>query len=115
MRILLAVLTLTLASVISGAEPALRLAYVKNEANADNVYVANADGTGAKQITGYQNDGRQRCAISQLAWSPDGKRLAFLRKKDGAAYPELVVMDPDGKNPVTVAEGVKAFAWAPRP
>ncbi len=116
-RFLLTVLSLILAGgLVRAADPALRLAYVKNEAKADNVYVAADDGTGVRQITRYQNDGNQRCAVDQLAWSPDGNRLAFLF----AAVIDKVLVVADvaaGKTTDAVKSGfdsrVSAVTWVP--
>ncbi len=49
------------------------------------------------------------------SWSPDGTRLAFLRKS-GEESQELCVRGPDGEvhgYPGLLAEGVTAFVWAP--
>ncbi|NQT87826.1 PD40 domain-containing protein [bacterium] len=53
------------------------------------VYRLNSDGTGLKQLTTY---GRE----SQVAFSPDGRRLAYLSNKASHNYPGLHVMNPDG-------------------
>ncbi|MBO0703183.1 MAG: S9 family peptidase, partial [Candidatus Dormibacteraeota bacterium] len=49
------------------------------------------------------------------AWSPDGSRLAFLRKRGGRSQ-ELAIRGPEGEVHVysgLLAEGVTAFVWAP--
>jgi Tol biopolymer transport system component len=47
--------------------------------------VINADGSGRKELTANAND------PPQLAWSPDGKRIAFVDHSE-----ELSVIDADG-------------------
>ncbi|MEZ6068357.1 MAG: biopolymer transporter Tol [Planctomycetaceae bacterium] len=55
-----------------------------------DIYVANADGTGAKALTdadGYDAEG---------SYSHDGQRIVFTSTRDGD--PDLYIMDADGKN-----------------
>lgn len=46
-------------------------------------------------------------------WSPDGSRIAFIR--GGAGRWELVVSEPDGRNPIVLAPEVAQFGpqWSP--
>ena len=46
-------------------------------------------------------------AYSNLRWSPDDKRIAFV--KDG----EVMVVSASGGEPVVAAHGVQGFAWTP--
>jgi Tol biopolymer transport system component len=46
------------------------------------------------------------------AWSPDGRRLAFLSGESGAAT-RLVVTNTDGTNRRKVLDDVSTFAWSP--
>src|SRR6056297_4114705 len=48
------------------------------------------------------------------AWSPDGRSLAFLSRRDGAAQVYVLRAGGGDAMKVTAAEkGVRAFAWAP--
>ena len=53
-----------------------------------DIYVMNADGSGTRQLThnALQN--------AEPAWSPDGRRIAFVSRRDGNA--EIYVMNADG-------------------
>ena len=53
---------------------------------------------------------------SQPRWSPDGRRIAFLRKPEGEAPPQLHVLPMDGgeSTALTVlAKGASSPAWSP--
>lgn len=51
------------------------------------VFVVNADGTGERQLTSFG------CVIFDLAWSPDGSRLAFSANKDDPAHFDIYSVD----------------------
>lgn len=100
--------------VVLGSQPALspdgtRLAYVKDE----HVYVANADGTGARVVTAGQ----------WPAWSPDGTRLAvvdwdglttqFSPRGDQQLY--IVDIGTGARTQLTFGSGHDSFlpSWSP--
>lgn len=47
-----------------------RLVYVSDETGSDNVWIANADGTGARAVTS-----RPRAMMASPAWTPDGRSV----------------------------------------
>jgi Tol biopolymer transport system component len=53
-----------------------------------DIYVMNADGSGKRRLT---HDARQN---AEPAWSPDGRKIAFVSGRDGNA--EIYVMNADG-------------------
>ena len=53
-----------------------------------DVYVMNADGSGQRRLTRAPRDD------FVPAWSPDGRKIAFVSKRDG--NPEIYVMNTDG-------------------
>ncbi len=66
-----------------------RIAYSLAAGEAAQIWVANADGSGARQVTNtpfFIN--------SSPCWSPDGKRLAFVSNRGGS--PQIYVMGADG-------------------
>ncbi|MFB7087840.1 serine hydrolase [Streptomyces sp. NPDC056296] len=66
-----------------------------------------ADGSGARRLTRGPDD---RCP----QWSPDGRRVAFLRSQDGP--PQLWVLRADGGEPEQLTElplGAGAPVWSP--
>ena len=69
----------------------------------------NADGTGLTQLT-HNSDNN-----FAPAWSPDGRRLAFLSSRDGDF--EIYVMNADGTNQTQLThtnyEGAGRPAWSP--
>jgi Tol biopolymer transport system component len=55
----------------------------------DEIYVINADGTGLQRLT------RNAVTDGHPVWSPDGRRIAFLRWRDGPTA-NIYVMNADG-------------------
>ncbi|WP_434382660.1 DPP IV N-terminal domain-containing protein [Melittangium boletus] len=66
-----------------------RIAYALADGESAQIWVANAEGGGARQLT----DTRFGINTSP-AWSPDGKRLAFVSNRGGS--PQVYVMGTDG-------------------
>ncbi len=86
-----------------------KIAFVSNRDGNREIYVMNADGTGQTRLT------NNKVQDFSPAWSPDGKKLAFLRGKnfpDGSIY----VMNADGSNQAKL-EGAPMHArdpaWSP--
>ncbi len=76
------------------------------------VYVMNADGTGATNLTGDMGF----TVRGSLAWSPDGTRIAFEARPDRRSRGEIYVMNADGtgvKNLTNDPASDAAPAWSP--
>jgi Tol biopolymer transport system component len=79
---------------------------------ATDVYVMNADGSGLVNLTNFGSDSNS--FIQDLAWSPDGTRIAFTTDWEGPV--NLFVMDADGSNLSPLTEGHRGagdIAWRP--
>lgn len=76
-----------------------------------DVYVAHADGTHAMRIT---HSGRHD---TQIAWSPDSKRIAYVSMPAGSSgHFSIVTLNRDGTDARTVVDGtttVQNPAWSP--
>ena len=70
-----------------------------------------ADGTGRRVVSSGAWE------LGSLAYSPDGRRLAYWARALAGAPWDLVVADSDGTNPVTIASGISEEtsgpAWSP--
>ena len=90
-----------------GAETSGQLAFVRD----GQIHVIDSDGTGLVRLTDGPDDGPP-------AWSPDGRRIAFVRDKtlDGqraSSGAELYLADADGSHIVLRAVGFQSPAWSP--
>ena len=92
-----------------------RIAFIKRESPSgpddSNLYLMNADGSGVTKVTA--ND-FQYMNFTNLSWSPDGNRLAYVSGDDLVHY--LSVVNADGTNRRLLRETNGPFldlAWAP--
>ncbi len=69
-----------------------RIAFSVADGENAEIYVANADGSGAKRITDTKY-----FLNSSPSWSPDGKRIAFVSNRAGT--PQVYLMSADGAEP----------------
>jgi TolB protein len=67
------------------------------------IYLVQPDTGETKNLT---ND---KAKDTQPAWSPDGKRIAFVSDRGGA--PKLWIMDADGGNPQAISADTKGCSW----
>jgi TolB protein len=87
-----------------------RIAYSVADGENAEIWVAAADGSGAKKLT----DTRY-FLNSSPSWSPDGKKLAFVSNRLG--NPQIFIMGADGSEPFVVThQGTynTTPAWSPR-
>jgi len=77
-------------------------------ANAREVWVLNADGTGAQQLTS------NGVADEEGDFSPTGDRVVFISSRDGNREVYVMNADGSGQTRVTNTPGVEAFpSWSP--
>jgi Tol biopolymer transport system component len=75
----------------------------------DELEVVNADGSGLRRLT------RNAAVEGQAAWSPDGRKIAFISRRDGGAA-EIYVMNADGTDQRRLTRtrgGEGEPAWSP--
>lgn len=89
-----------------------RLAFARMSGGHNHVFVANADGSSAVQITDGPADD------VEPAWSPDGGALAFCSGQvagDGTTHSNIFVVNPDGSGLQQLTEGDRSACrpdWA---
>jgi Tol biopolymer transport system component len=104
----LAVAACVLAPSAQAAPPG-KIAFDSDRDGDTEIYVMNADGSGVTQLT---NNLATDC---QPAWSPDGKRIAFLSTRDGVDS-EIYVMNADGTGVTQLTNNLALDAnpdWSP--
>ncbi|MFF1777569.1 protein kinase [Streptomyces virginiae] len=81
-------------------------AFTRTTSEGTAVWTANADGSNARRITSI--------AGGRVSWSPDGSRLAVLRKKDGVQQLFVVgVADGAARQLTSGTSQVEDPAWSP--
>ena len=88
-----------------------KIAFVRSEGTAANIYVMNDDGTAVHQLTAFVPGGY----AEGPAWSPDGKRIAMTASESGA-HSRIYVMSASGHNLAPVAaQGAEDMqpTWSP--
>lgn len=81
-----------------------------NETAEHDIYAINPDGSGELNLTHNGSNNRQ------IAWSPDGSRIAFFSDGDGSDnYYNIHVAPVDGSGPVKLADtgSAQSPAWSP--
>jgi dipeptidyl aminopeptidase/acylaminoacyl peptidase len=96
------VLSAPFPSALTAAPKGGAVAWVLNEHGARNVWVADAPDYAGRRLTNYHDDDGQE--IDQLAWTPDGRSLVFVRGGDF----ENQGADP---NPASLPQGVDQSIW----
>ncbi|OGO55919.1 MAG: hypothetical protein A2V85_07845 [Chloroflexi bacterium RBG_16_72_14] len=77
-----------------------------------SVFVANTDGSGARNVTGDM--AVVAGPLDSVAWSPDGTRLVFSSSDDGRLSLYVVGADGTGLAALTGADGSRRFPrWSP--
>jgi TolB protein len=89
------------------------IAFSGSQTGEDELYVANADGSGVAKLTDVPTDGRG-CCIGRAAWSPDGTKIAFAVYGDGNWGIYAVNADGTAQTRLTSGPGDEVSpVWAP--
>jgi len=71
-----------------------KIAFVSNSDGDAEIYVMDANGTNVQKITDNNT------YDFAPAWSPDGRKLAYITWKDGSTVSDIWIVNADGTNPV---------------
>ncbi|GGQ30216.1 putative Ser/Thr protein kinase [Actinomadura coerulea] len=77
-----------------------RLAFTRMDQRSGEAWVANADGSGARKVTGIVRGTR-------VTWSPDGSRLAYVGEKGGVRQIFTVAVDGGPATQLTTDDSLK--------
>ena len=96
--LLASVVVLGLTPLMVCVEAQARIAFDSNRDGNDEIYVMDADGGNLQRLTNHPD------GDFHPSWSPDGKQITFMSRRDGhvidgLATFEIYVMDIDGGNP----------------
>ena len=97
--ILAVVIVLSLTFLMVCVDAQAQIAFSSNRDGNHEIYVMDADGTNQRRLT------NNPASDYSPSWSPDGKRMAFVSRRDGHVHPidgwrtsEIYVMDADGSD-----------------
>jgi len=80
-----------------------KIAFVRDTAGADDIYVMNADGSGVTQLT------HGLASANRPAWSSDGTKIVFASNRDGNW--EIYVMNADGSGIIRLTDNSASDMW----
>jgi Tol biopolymer transport system component len=89
----------------------IKIAFVSDLDGHNNIYVMNADGSGVRKLTHTTTEEEYI-----LRWSPDGQKIAFMRRRLGSQEAGIYVMNADGSGQERITDDVLAFSqftWSP--
>ena len=77
-----------------------KIAFTSNRDGNSEIYVMDGDGGNQRRVTvNPRGDLRP-------AWSPDGKKIAFVSNRRNKDHLQIWVIDADGKNPIRLTDGL---------
>lgn len=85
------------------------LVYLSDTGGHGNLWVLDLETGERRQLTYEENP---EVPLGTPVWSPDGKRIAFVKGTRGALA-NYWIIDPDGSNQRQVAEGAGWATWSP--
>ena len=97
--------------------PPYQIAFVSGLYENQEIYVMHADGFGQTKLTHFGHDGYCDISYAGLAWSPDGKRIAFVHEFDTGCTRNIYLMNADGSGQTRLTNDpgyISCPVWSPR-
>ena len=79
-----------------------KIAFTSARDGIGGIYVMDGDGRNKRRVT------ENRSGDRLPAWSPDGKKIAFVSNRNNVNkdHKQIWVIDADGKNPIRLTDGL---------
>ena len=86
-----------------------KIAFTSTRDGNEEIYVMDGDGSNQRRVTVNPAGDRHP------AWSPDGKKIAFVSNRKNKDHPQIWAIDADGKNAIRLTDGLVNDSpdWSP--
>ncbi|MDP9234380.1 MAG: hypothetical protein M3P01_07495 [Actinomycetota bacterium] len=83
--------------------------WIAFDSNGRAIYVVRPDGSKLHRIA----TSHRRWRLTEAAWSPNGRRIAYTRYRTGTQKSDIYTMKPDGSDATLLVRNALEAAWSP--